>query len=277
LHPHITVYADAGRMEQVLVNLLTNAAKYTLPGGRIDVIAERADGEIMLTVRDNGIGISAEMLPEVFDPFSQANRSLDRSEGGLGLGLALVQRLVELHGGRVEARSEGCGQGAEFVVRLRAPAGPAPEPEPADSREARKPGAASGKAARVLVVDDNVDAAASLAMLLEILGHTVDVAHDGLAALETMQRSKPDVVLMDICLPTIDGFEVARRARMLPSGKYALLVALTGCGRDEDKERSRAAGFDYHLTKPVDIDALKNLVASFEPSVPTPDEAHTLH
>lgn len=273
----LTVDADAGRIEQVLVNLLTNAAKYTLPGGRIEVVAERAPREIVLRVRDNGIGISAEMLPEVFNLFSQGNRSLDRSEGGLGLGLALVQRLVELHGGCVEARSDGCGKGAEFVVRLPASAGSAPEPRPTDAHEGRKAGPAASKAARVLVVDDNVDAADSLAMLLEILGHTVDVAHDGLAALEVMQRTKPDVVLMDICLPSIDGFEVARRARMLPSGQHTLLVALTGCGRDEDKERSRAAGFDYHLTKPIDVDVLKGLVASFERPARSPGEAQTLH
>jgi PAS domain S-box-containing protein len=259
LPPEIQIDGDAARMEQVLVNLLTNAAKYTLPGGRIEVVAELVGGEIVLRVRDNGIGISAEMLPYVFDLFSQADRSLDRAQGGLGIGLALVRRLVELHGGRVEARSGGCSQGAEFVVHLPAASGPEPE-ERADAQEASAAAQAATRA-RVLLVEDNVDAADALAMLLEVLGHKVEVAHDGLAALEAMQRMPPDVMLVDIGLPGIDGFEVARRARAVPNRKSTLLVALTGYGRDEDKERTLRAGFDYHLTKPVDIGALQELVA----------------
>jgi PAS domain S-box-containing protein len=271
----IRVDVDAGRMEQVLVNLLMNAAKYTLPGGRIEIIAEGGDDEIVLSVRDNGMGINAELLPHVFDLFSQADRSLDRSQGGLGLGLALVRRIVELHGGRVEARSDGCGKGAEFVVRLPAPLGPEPTPLEA-APDAGGAGQRTVKA-RVLIVEDNVDAAESLAMLLHVLGHRVDVAHDGLAALAAMEQTRPDVMLVDIGLPGIDGFEVARRARRLPVGAQTLLVALTGYGQDSDKEQARAAGFDHHLTKPIEIDALKELVARLDRSAPQLHQLRTVH
>jgi PAS domain S-box-containing protein len=257
LSPEIVVDADASRLEQVLVNLLTNAAKYTPPGGRIEVIAEAMGGEVALCVRDDGIGIDPEMLPHVFDLFSQADRSLDRAQGGLGLGLALVSRLVELHGGRVEARSAGCGQGAEFVAYL-----PAAEGREPDAGADNRTDAAQATTARVLLVEDNVDAADALGMLLELLGHEVRVVHDGLAALEAVGRTSPDVMLIDIGLPGIDGFEVARRVRVLPNGRSMLLVALTGYGRDEDKERAEAAGFNHHLTKPVEVDALQGLVAA---------------
>jgi PAS domain S-box-containing protein len=273
LPPEIKVDADPGRLEQVLVNLLVNAAKYTPPGGRIEVIAEALGEEIVLTVRDDGIGISAETLPHVFDLFAQADKSLDRAQGGLGIGLALVRRLVELHGGRVEARSGGCGQGAEFLVRLPVPRGP--EPQRADAGGAAEPHAATR--ARVLVVEDNVDAADALAMLLEVLGHSVQVAHDGLAALEAMQRTRPDVMLVDIGLPGIDGFEVARRVRAAQTGRSILLVALTGYGRDEERERTRAAGFDHHLTKPVEVDALERLVARLAIAEARPEKSSTLH
>lgn len=253
----IQIDVDAGRIEQVLVNLLTNAAKFTLPGGRIELNAELSGTAVVLSVRDNGIGISAETLPRVFDIFSQGAQSPDRASGGLGLGLALVKRLVELHGGRVTAHSDGCGHGAEIVVRL--PAAHGPEPEQTGLAEATAERQMTKL--RVLIAEDNVDAADSLAMLLEIVGHTVDTAHDGIAALDMMERIRPNVMLVDIGLPGIDGFEVARRARALPSGKDTLLIALTGYGRDEDKERTREAGFDYHLTKPVELDQLKLLVA----------------
>jgi PAS domain S-box-containing protein len=269
----IRVDADAGRMEQVLVNLLLNAAKYTLPGGRIEIIAAQEGDAVVLTVRDNGIGIAAELLPYVFDLFSQADRSLDRSQGGLGLGLALVRRIVELHDGRVEARSEGCGKGAEFAIYLPAPAGP----EPAQESAVVDSGAGRTRAARVrvLIVEDNVDAADSLAMLLQVLGHHVEVAHDGQAALEVLERTRPDVMLVDIGLPGIDGFEVARRARLLPAGANAVLVALTGYGQDSDKQRARTAGFDHHLTKPIEIDTLKDLVGGLD--LKPSREPHTVH
>ncbi len=274
LPPEITVDADAGRLEQVLVNLLINAAKYTPPGGRIEVIAEALGEEMVLSVRDNGIGISAEILPHVFDLFAQASSGLDRAQGGLGLGLALVRRLVELHGGHVEARSGGCGHGAEFLVRLPLPWGPEPEQRADAHGGAAEPQAAPR--ARVLLVEDNVDVADALAMLLEVLGHSVEVTHDGLAALETMQRTRPDVMLIDIGLPGIDGFEVARRVRAAPGGSSMLLVALTGYGRDEDRERTRAAGFDYHLTKPVEVDALEGLVARLGVAEARPEKPFTL-
>jgi PAS domain S-box-containing protein len=270
LPSEIKVEADADRLEQVLVNLLINAAKYTPPGGHIEVSAEVLGEEIVLRVRDNGVGIDAETLPYVFDLFAQADKSLDRAQGGLGIGLALVRRLVELHGGRVEARSAGYGQGAEFLVRLPAPH--SQEPRRADAGEVSAAEPQAGTRARVLLVEDNVDAADALAMLLEVLGHSVEVAHDGPEALEAVQRAHPDVVLVDIGLPSMDGFEVARRLRAAQTGNL-LLVALTGYGRDEDRERTRAAGFDFHLTKPVEKDALEGLVARFgvaRPEKPSP-------
>jgi PAS domain S-box-containing protein len=273
LPPEIEIDADAGRLEQVLVNLLSNAAKYTPVGGRIDVSAARRGDEIVLRVRDNGIGIGADMLSRVFELFSQASRSLDRTQGGLGLGLALAKRLVELHGGRVEARSDGCGQGSEFIACL--PVGFGGDETQAAGAE-DKPGAEPAASARVLLVEDNVDAADALAMLLEILGHEVQVVHDGVAALDAVQARTPDVMLVDIGLPGIDGFEVARRVRAIPSCQHVTLVALTGYGRSEDKERTRAAGFDHHLTKPVEIDALQGLVATLAKAGISPARTPTL-
>jgi signal transduction histidine kinase/CheY-like chemotaxis protein len=245
---------DPGRLEQVVTNLLTNAAKYTAPGGRVEVVAERQDEEAVLSVRDTGIGIKAEMLPRVFDLFAQSERTLDRAEGGLGIGLTIVRQLVELHGGRVEARSEGPGQGAEFVVRIPAP--PLPEEQEETPAAPR-----SRVRARVLVVEDNPDAAEALGMLLDVLGHRVRVVHDGPAALRAARMDSPDIVLVDIGLPGINGYEVARRMREQPGTEKTVLVALTGYGREEDKQRALAAGFDHHLTKPVEVDALEELVA----------------
>jgi CheY-like chemotaxis protein len=209
----------------------------------------------------------------VFDLFSQASRSLDRAQGGLGLGLALAKRLVELHGGRVEARSDGCGQGSQFIAYL--PVGFGREDAQAENAE-QTPGPAPAASARVLLVEDNVDAADALAMLLEILGHEVQVVHDGVAALEAAQARTPDVMLVDIGLPGIDGFEVAQRVRAIPSCQHVTLVALTGYGRSEDKERTRAAGFDHHLTKPVEIDALQGLVATLAKAGISPARTPTL-
>jgi two-component system CheB/CheR fusion protein len=252
----VLVEGDCARLEQVVVNLLDNAAKYTPPGGTIDVSAQCAAGEIVLRVRDDGMGIAPDLLPRVFDVFAQSKRGLDRPQGGLGIGLTVVRRLVELHGGRVEAHSDGIDRGAEFIVRLPVP--PAARDE-ADAIAA--PLSVASHNANVLVVEDNVDAAESLLMLLELLGHRVRVAHDGLDALEAAREQRPDIMLVDIGLPGIDGYEVARRVRQQPELSGVVLVALTGYGRDEDKQCAAAAGFDHHLVKPVELDDLRRLVA----------------
>jgi two-component system CheB/CheR fusion protein len=245
---------DATRLEQVLVNLITNAAKYTDPGGRIEITAERLGAEVAVRVRDNGIGIAPHVLPRVFDLFAQADRTLDRTQGGLGIGLTVVRHLVELHGGRVEAKSAGLGRGAEFIVYI---------PALRDVEDARESSAeiAPKGVARVLLVEDNVDAAESLVLLLEVLGHRVRVVHDGAKALEVAEANPPDVMLIDIGLPGIDGYEVARRVRRYPELRNVVLIALTGYGRDEDRREALTAGFDHHLVKPVDPGALLALVA----------------
>ncbi|MGH7818360.1 MAG: response regulator, partial [Candidatus Binatia bacterium] len=230
-------------------------AKYSDPGGRIEVMVERDGEDGVLRVRDTGIGISPAMLPRVFELFTQAERGPDRAEGGLGIGLTVARTLVELHGGRIEARSEGVGKGAEFVMRV--PALPARSEE---SRSAVRPAPAGWRRARVLLVEDNVDAAESLRMLLELLGHHVRVAHDGLSAFDVADADPPDVMLIDIGLPGLDGYEVARRIRRHPHLKRTVLVALTGYGREEDRHRALSAGFDHHLVKPVDVDTLQGLV-----------------
>jgi two-component system CheB/CheR fusion protein len=257
----VQVDGDATRLEQVVANLVSNAAKYSDPGGRIVVTATVEAGEAVLRVRDDGIGIAPETLPHVFDLFAQGDRALDRAQGGLGIGLTIVKRLVELHGGRVEAHSRGLAQGAEFVVRL--PAVLAPRGE-AVAPPAATGGLQSG-CARVLVVEDNVDAAESLRMLLELLGHRVRVVHDGPHALEVARATPPDVMLVDIGLPGMDGYEVARRAGEDADLRDVVLVALTGYGRGEDRKRALAAGFHHHLVKPVNPDALLGLLANVGP------------
>jgi two-component system CheB/CheR fusion protein len=254
----IRIEADADRLAQVLANLLNNAAKYTEVDGRIDLTAEQgADGEILLRVRDNGTGISPEMLPRVFDLFAQADSTLDRAQGGLGIGLTLARRLVEMHGGTVEAASDGAGRGSDFVVRLPALAEPMAEAAPIVPIGQ----AGAGGSRRVLVVDDNVDSAESLALLLRLYGHDVRLAHDGLTALEEVRASAPDVVLLDIGLPKMDGYAVARHLREEPAFAHVKLIAMTGYGQDEDRRRAKEAGFDHHLVKPVDFDALRDLLA----------------
>ncbi|MEW6271673.1 MAG: PAS domain S-box protein [Thermodesulfobacteriota bacterium] len=254
----LEVDGDQARLEQVLVNLITNAAKYTERGGHIEVRAQRRDGEAVLRVKDDGSGIASDMLPRVFDLFSQGERSLERAQGGLGIGLTVVRRLVELHGGRVEAHSAGPGKGAELVVRL--PALAAPQRSEDDAFSLQQAG--SDQRARVLLVEDNPDVAESMSLLLELLGHQVEMVDDGLAAIDAARTFRPDVVLIDIGLPGIDGYEVARRMREDEAIPHAMLVALTGYGRSEDKARALAAGFDHHLTKPVEFDALSALVAA---------------
>ncbi|WP_139559275.1 PAS domain S-box protein [Methylotetracoccus oryzae] len=253
----LIVEADPVRLTQVIANLLNNAAKYMDQGGRIHVTAERSGDEAMLSVRDEGIGIAAENLPRVFELFGQIDRSLNRAQSGLGIGLALVRRLVEMHGGRVEARSEGLGQGSEFVVHLPLAA---PVPNLAPPLAASPPGIPSPL--RVVVVDDNRDAADTLAMLMTGLGSTVRVVYEGAAALEILPAFKPDMVLLDLGMPGMDGYEVARRIRQLPSEARIMLVAITGWGEDKDQQRTREAGFDHHLIKPVRLDALRELLTS---------------
>jgi signal transduction histidine kinase/DNA-binding response OmpR family regulator len=248
--------ADPTRLEQVLSNLLNNAAKYTDPGGRITLTVGREGGAAVFRVCDTGHGLSPEMLARVFEPFTQVDRSLDRAQGGLGLGLALVKRLVELHGGAVEAHSPGLGRGSEFVVRL--PALPEGAPAPPAESNGR---AAAPAPARVLVVDDNVDAAESLALYLRATGCEVCVAHDGPSALQAAESFRPAAALLDIGLPHMDGYELAGRFRARPGGEGVLLVAVTGYGRPEDRARAREAGFDHHFTKPVEPEALDRLLA----------------
>jgi len=240
------------------MNLLTNAAKFTEQGGHVWVAVEREADEIVLRVRDSGIGISSDMLPRIFDLFVQADRRLERSHGGLGIGLTMVRKLVELHGGRVCAHSTGVGNGSEFVVRL-----PAVSEPPAAEREPTVQTSASGvpPARRILVVDDNQDAANSLGMLLRLTGQEVQVAHDGLGALQAVRAFRPDVVFLDLGMPGMDGYEVARRLRDAPEVKGVVLVALTGWGQDEDRLRSQEAGFDHHLVKPIEPEALCALLA----------------
>jgi signal transduction histidine kinase len=254
----IQVMADSDRLAQVLSNLLNNAAKYTDEGGRICLTVTRDEHEVVFSVRDTGAGIPAEMLPRIFELFTQVDQSLDRAQGGLGIGLTLVRRLVEMHQGSVQALSAGPGQGSEFVVRLPILAAAPSPPSPVNGVNAAPVAAAR---ARVLVVDDNVDAADTLATLVRLSGHEVRTAYDGPAALVAAQEYRPEVVLLDIGLPGLDGYEVARRLRCQTEGEHVLIAAVTGYGQDQDRSRSQQAGFDAHLVKPVELAALHALFA----------------
>jgi CheY-like chemotaxis protein len=245
--------ADATRLAQVLSNLLNNAAKYTPEGGRISVEVHRTGDAAEVRVRDSGIGIRADVLPRVFQMFTQADSSHDRSHGGLGIGLAISRRLVELHGGTLTAASDGPGRGSEFTVRLPVAAGPAPAAPPSANGVATRP-------LRVLVADDNRDSAESLAVLLRLAGHEVHTAFDGPRAVE-LAAARPEVALLDIGMPGMSGHEVARRLRARPESADCVLVAMTGWGQDDDRRRSKEAGFDHHLVKPVDLPALNDLLA----------------
>jgi PAS domain S-box-containing protein len=253
---------DATRLAQVVSNLLNNAAKYTPEGGHIWLTAAQEADAVVIQVRDNGIGIAPQMLPHIFDLFAQADCSLERSQGGLGLGLTLVRKLVELHGGSIRASSSGLGRGSEFEVRLRAlqqaPAPPAPSgaPEPVS--------VCSGR--RVLVVDDNRDAAETLGVLLRTWDLDVRLAYDGPSALKSADSFQPEVILLDIGLPGMDGYEVARQVRRRPGLERPLLIALTGYGQESDRRRSHEAGFDRHIVKPVDPEQLMALVTCPEPA-----------
>jgi signal transduction histidine kinase/ActR/RegA family two-component response regulator len=252
----LIVDGDPLRLAQVFGNLLNNAAKYTNPGGHIWLVANTVGDRVSVTVRDNGIGIAPQLMPRIFDLFTQASLSSQQSQGGLGIGLSIAKRLVEMHGGTIEAHSAGPGAGSEFTVRLALCAKCVPA-QSADVHET-PPGASS--ALRVLVADDNADAAASLAMLLKMNGHEVRTAFDGEEALRVAQEFVPNVALLDIGMPLLDGFAVCRRLRALPAGRHMTIVALTGWGQAEDRDRSRDAGFDRHLVKPADLRAVEELL-----------------
>lgn len=257
----ITLDADATRLAQVVSNILNNSAKYTERGGRIRLKAERLGNEAVVTVTDSGIGIPSRMISRIFEMFTQADRSIDRSQGGLGVGLTLARRLVELHGGTIQASSEGSGKGSEFTVRL-------PVVTPVTAEEPRhlpRPNVLDfSSSLRVLVVDDNADSAAGLGMLLEMTGNEVRTAHDGIEALGAAERFRPHVVLLDIGLPKMDGYAVARTVRRQPWGERTILIAVTGWGEASDRLRSREAGFDHHLVKPVNIAGLMALLVEVE-------------
>lgn len=255
----IHLEADLARLSQVLSNLLNNAAKYTNPGGRIWLTAERQSGQVLIRVRDTGIGIPKEMLGRIFEMFKQVDRSLDRAQGGLGIGLTLVQRLVEMHGGSIKAHSAGPGKGSEFVLRLPLALEVVrpPTPNPVVQENITPP-----VICRILVVDDNQDSADSIAILLRSMGNEVYTAYDGLQAVSLAAEFQPDIVLLDIGLPTLNGYEAARQIRQQPGGQDRMLIALTGWGQDEDHRRSKEAGFDHHLTKPVDFTVLRQLLST---------------
>lgn len=252
--------ADPTRLTQVIANLLNNAAKYTEKGGHIWLIAQREKGEVVISVRDTGIGISAEHLPNVFQMFSQATPALDRAHGGLGIGLSLVRGLVELHNGTVEAHSAGAGRGSEFVVRL-----PIVEVQTEVLLPHSGEKGCSARACRILVVDDNRDAASTLAILLKKRGHSIQKVFDGLEAIQAAASFRPDVVLLDIGLPKMNGYEVARHIREQPWGGKLTLVAVTGWGQEEDKRQALDAGFNHHLTKPVAVQAVEKILAEVVP------------
>jgi len=260
----LLVNGDPMRLEQVLTNLLVNAAKYTDPGGEIFVTAQREGSDVVIRVRDTGIGVDAILLPRIFDLFVQAHRRLDRSTGGVGVGLALVKSLVEFHGGSVSAFSAGPGKGSEFIVRL-----------PAVEKASRLVGTAQDSgpkpagrpALRVLIADDNADQADGLALLLQMEGDDVRISYDGPGVLEAARSFRPHVVLLDIGMPGLDGYQVARRLRKSPETRRALLVAMTGWGQEEDVRRSLEAGFDHHLTKPFEPALMEKLLADYSATI----------
>jgi CheY-like chemotaxis protein len=252
--PTIQLHADPTRLSQVFANLLTNAAKYTDDGGRIEITVDDREREVAVSVRDNGIGIPKDEQGHVFDMFAQLQQPRGRTQGGLGIGLTLVKRLVELHGGRVDVASEP-GQGSTFTITLPtiASATRIPTPQPATQRRTGS--------RRILVVDDNRDAARTLRMMLERWGHQVDSAHDGREALERAVQTRPELIFMDIGMPLMNGYEAARAIREEPWGKSVLLVAISGWGQEQDKIRARDAGFDFHIVKPGTADEIQRIIS----------------
>jgi CheY-like chemotaxis protein len=249
----LRVEGDPTRLAQIVVNLLNNAARYTAPGGRIELSAGADDAHVVLRVKDTGAGIPRNQFKNIFEPFTQLRPSLDRSMGGLGIGLALVRKLVELHGGTVAAHSDGAGQGSEFAVRLPLVSHTAEAPSP------QKPPPFVHR--RVLLIEDNHDGREMLANLLRLWGHEVEETSDGARGLDMVLRQPPDVALVDIGLPGLDGYELARRARAAPGGSAVRLIAVTGYGQPEDRRRAAEAGFDGHFVKPVDLDRLARILA----------------
>lgn len=252
----VHVVGDRIRLTQVLSNILHNAVKYTPPGGRIEVVLRAEEREAVVGVRDNGIGIPQEMLDHIFEPFAQLDRSYERPDGGLGIGLTLAKRLVELHEGRIEARSEGHGKGTEILIHL-----PASAAEPNGRTSTAHQEADLATSCRVLIADDNHDAALSLSMLLRSMGHDTRVVHDGIEALEEAERFRPQVVLLDIGMPRLNGYETARRIAGRPWAAATQIVAVTGWGQETDRQQAKAAGFHRHLVKPVDLGALRTVLA----------------
>ncbi|HEX5500143.1 MAG TPA: ATP-binding protein, partial [Thermomicrobiales bacterium] len=260
-HP-LYLDGDLVRLGQAFSNLLYNSAKYTEPGGRIRLEAQPQGAEVAVAVRDNGIGIAADALPRIFDMFRQGEGALARSQGGLGIGLTLVRRFVEMHGGSVEAHSDGPARGSEFVVRL-----PLAEPQacaaetgpPAESRTDDAPPPKTPR--RVLVVDDNKDSAATLSMMLEVIGGEVRMAHDGLEAIEAAAAFLPEIIFMDLGMPKLDGYQATRRIRTMPWGKEIVIVALTGWGQSDDVRQSSEAGCTTHVVKPIDFAVLRKLMS----------------
>jgi signal transduction histidine kinase len=259
----VQVYADATRLEQVIVNLLNNAAKYTESGGHIELLVRKAGLEVVIEVRDNGMGIPGDLLPHVFEPFVQADQSPHRSDGGLGIGLTLVRQLVQLHGGSVDAASEGRGKGSRFTVRL-----PIVDTVEEADVSYQEPPPAAVIPRRILLVEDSASLARVTRLLLEGCGQdVVAVVRDGPSAIEAALEHRPDVVLLDIGLPGMNGYEVARRLREYPQLDTAMLVAMTGYGRPEDRHEAKLAGFDHHLVKPFTIDSLETLLQAASPRV----------
>ncbi len=245
---------------QIFSNLLHNAAKYTQDGGSINFSAEQRQASVVVLVSDNGSGIGPEVLPHIFDLFTQEGRSLDHAQGGLGIGLTVVRSLLELHGGTVTASSPGLGQGSEFQVAIPLMADPPTEvPQRAESDLA-----SPGLSHRIAVIDDNVDANESLKAVLQMMGHEVSTAFDGTAGFELIRDTRPEIVVCDIGLPGMDGYQVIARLRETLEGPMPVMIALTGYGQPEDRARTQAAGFDHHLTKPVDVEALIWLIATYD-------------
>jgi signal transduction histidine kinase/ActR/RegA family two-component response regulator len=251
------LYADPARLMQVFANLLSNSSKYTDPGGEISVSAQREGNSVVVSVRDNGIGIPADKLDRVFDMFEQVGSALERSQGGLGIGLTLVKRLVGLHDGRVEARSAGLGRGSEFVVRL-------PVDESQEEPAAVTASQVTSRRRKILVVDDNADTVNSMCTLLELAGHDAIAVNDGVNAVEAAKKHQPEAVLLDIGMPQMDGHEVCRRLRELPNGDNLVIIAVTGWGQGDDPQKWQAASFDGHLVKPARLDALMALLSELD-------------
>lgn len=259
----IYLHGDATRLTQAITNLLTNAARYTQPGGHVRVSVERMGGEAVVRVTDDGVGVEADQLASIFEMFVQVNTSLDRPQGGLGLGLTVAKRLVEGHGGRIAVHSAGLGQGSEFLIQLPALTA-TPESPPVPGAGTKR--ATTGR--RVLVIDDNQDAAVTLAMLLKLTGHEVHTRYGGWEGIEAAGSLHPQVVLLDIGMPLLNGYDACRLIREQPWGQSMVLIALTGYGQEEDKRRSREAGFDAHLVKPVSLADLTQFLNALAPSQP---------